>query len=117
MRRKSGGDASAKGGEDDQECRSGESSGSVAKMCRTWRPWKNEELKRLEEALLRLKRVRLGKSVKIVQGKDRSGMRRLPPESSNGLDTRNKRRNCGGSREGGAEWQMAATSLYDDVFS
>ena len=45
------------------------------------KPRKNEELKRLEEALPRLKES-LGSSVEIARGKNRSVMRRLPPESS-----------------------------------
>ena len=61
-------------------------------------------------------RRRLGKGVEIVQGKDRSWIRRLPPESPLGLDKRNKGRNRGVAGKGEAELQMAATSLYDDVF-
>ena len=79
------------------------------------KPWKNEELKKLEEASPTPK-VRSGKSVETLQVKGRSGMRRIPPISSFGLDRRNKRRrNCGSLGEGGAEWKMAATSLHDDV--
>ena len=74
----------------------------------------NGELKKLEEALPRLKECDL-ESVEIVQGKDTSGMRRLPPKSSFGLDKRNKRRNRGVLGKGGTKWNMAATSLYDDV--
>ena len=36
--------------------------------------WKIEELKKLEEALPRLKESHLEEGVEIVQGKDRSGM-------------------------------------------
>ena len=56
------------------------------------KPWKNEELKKLEEALPRLKECEFEKSVEMVQGKDRSGMRRLPPESSRRLDKRNEKK-------------------------
>ena len=70
----------------------------------------------MEEALPRSKERDL-ESVEIVQGKDRSGMRRLPPESSLGLGNRNKRRNRGVLGEGGAEWKMAAASLYNNVLS
>ena len=69
------------------------------------KPWKNEELKKLEEAL----------SVESVRGKDRSGMRWLPPKSSLGFDKRNKKINRGVLGQGGAEWEMAAASLHDDV--
>ena len=53
--------------------------------------WKNKELKKLEEALPRLKECGIGKSIEVVQG-DRSGMRRLPPQSSLDLtqETRGK---------------------------
>ena len=43
-------------------------------------------------------------------------MRRIPPESSLGLDRRNERGNCGILGESGAEWLMAASSLHTDVF-
>ena len=43
-------------------------------------------------------------------------MRRIPSESSCGLDKRKEMRNCGMLGEGGAEWKVAATSLYDHVF-
>ena len=46
------------------------------KQCR------NEDLKKYEEALPRLTGRRLGKCIWIVQSKNRSGMRRIPPESS-----------------------------------
>ena len=36
--------------------------------------------------------------------------------SSFGLHKGNERRNRGVLRKGEAEWKMAATSLYDDVF-
>ena len=41
----------------------GKALGSATKACRTWRtkPWKNEELKKLEEALPRLKEGELEK--------------------------------------------------------
>ena len=59
--------------------------------------------------------MRLGKSVEIVKCKNRSGMRRLPPKNSLGLNKRNKWRNRRVLREGEAEWQVAATSMHDDV--
>ena len=42
-------------------------------------------------------------------------MRRIPTERSLGLDKRNKKGNCRVPGEGGTEWQMAATSLHNDV--
>ena len=38
------------------------------------KPWKSEELKKLEEGLPRLRECDVEKSVEIVPGKDRSGM-------------------------------------------
>ena len=49
------------------------------------KPWK------MEEVLPRLKEGELEKSVEAVQGKDKGGMRRLPPESPLGFDKRNGR--------------------------
>ena len=51
----------------------------------------------------------------LCKAKKRSGMRRIPLERSLGLDKRNKKGNCSVPGEGGTEWQMAATSLHDDV--
>ena len=41
-------------------------------------------------SLAKAKGVRIGKSVEIVQGVDRSGMRRLPPKSCAGSDKGNE---------------------------
>ena len=38
------------------------------------KPWRNDELEKSEEALSRLKGCDLEKGIKIVQGKNRSGM-------------------------------------------
>ena len=54
------------------------------------KPWQNEDLKKLEEALPRLEECDLEKCFETVQGEDRSGMRRLPPQSSLGLDDRTR---------------------------
>ena len=43
--------------------------------------WKNEELKKSEEALPRQKRVRFGIGFETVQGENRSRMRWLPPKN------------------------------------
>ena len=45
------------------------------------KPWKNEDLKNSEEALPRLKECDFGEGFKIVQGENKSRMRRLPPKS------------------------------------
>ena len=78
-------------------------------------PWKNEELKKLEEALPRLERGRSGKGIQIVQDENRCGMRRLPPKSILGFDKRNEGRNRGVPGEGGTKVKVAAASLHDDV--
>ena len=79
------------------------------------KPWTNEELKKLEEALPRSKECDLETVSRLYKAKVRSGMRRLPPERSLGLDKRNKRRNRGVSGKGETKWKMAAASLHDDV--
>ena len=42
-------------------------------------------------------------------------MRWLPSKSPFGVGKRNKRRNCGVLGKDGTTWEMAATSLHDDV--
>ena len=79
------------------------------------KPWIDEELKEGEEALPRLKEGELEKASKIVQGKNRSGLRWVPSKSCSGLDKRDERRNCRVLGESGTQWHMAATSLHDDV--
>ena len=77
--------------------------------------WENEELKKLEEALPRLKECDLDKASRLYKTDNRSGMRRLRPKSLLGFDKRNKRRNRGDLGEGGTKWKMAAASLHNDV--
>ena len=74
------------------------------------KPWENEELKKLEEALPRLKE-RWRKSVKIVQGENRNWMRWFPPNNPFGFCKRNKRRNRGVLGESGAEWESGRSKL------
>ena len=63
----------------------------------------NEELENLKEALPRLK---------VQTGVGRDGFHpKVPLE----LTKRNKRRSGGFFGESGAEWQMAAASMHDDV--
>ena len=76
----------------------------------------NKELRKWEEALPRLKECELENVSRLyIQGKDRSGMRRLPPKSSPGFDKK-RGRNSGVLEEGGTKWKVAATSLHNDVF-
>ena len=49
------------------------------------KPWKNEELKKLEDALPGLGECDLEKGAETLRGKHRSGMRRLPPKSRDGF--------------------------------
>ena len=79
------------------------------------KPWNNEELKKLVEALPRLKECDLEKESRFYKAKDKSGMRRLPPERLLEFDERNMQRNCGVAGNGGTKWKMAAASLRNDV--
>ena len=74
----------------------GKNIGSVTKVCSLWRTSLgsiNEELKKLEEALLRPEEGKLEKVSRLYKAK--TGVGWLPPESSPGLDKRNKGRNRG----------------------
>ena len=71
-------------------------------------------MRRLEEALPRKKECDV-ESAKNIQGKDRSGIvtastRKFP------WNGQKKQEQKSWSSRGVAGWQMAATSLYDDVF-
>ena len=50
------------------------------------KPSRNEELKECEEALPKLKEGDLEKASRLYKAKNRSGMRRIPPQSASGLD-------------------------------
>ena len=57
------------------------------------KPWKNEELKKLEEALPSLKECDLEKASRLYKAKTGVGFDRWrPPKSPNGRDKRNERR-------------------------
>ena len=75
--------------------------------------WKNEELRKWEEALPRLEECALEKVSRLYKAKTGVGCDGFHPKVP--LDLTNKRRNCRVDGEGGTEWQMAATSLHDDV--
>ena len=64
------------------------------------KPWRNEELRKGEEALTRLKKCECTKQRQ---------------ELAAGSDKRNERRNRGILAEGGTEWKVTATSLHNDV--
>ena len=78
------------------------------------KPWKNEELKKLEEALPKREECDLEKAsglYKAIKEWDATGL----SENSLGLDTRNKKGHCRVPGDRGAERQMAATSMHEDV--
>ena len=80
------------------------------------KPWRNEELKECEEVLPRLKEGDLEKASRLYKAKTGvrcDGFHPIVPLECN---TRDERNSCGILGEGGTEWQMAATSLHDDVF-
>ena len=72
--------------------------------------WKNEELRRLEEELPRLKECHFEEASRLYEAKTGVRCDGFHPKVPLDLTTRNKRRNCGVLREGGAP------SLHDDVF-
>ena len=76
--------------------------------------WRNEELKKCEKALPRLKEGDLEKALRFYKAKTGGGCDGFHPKVP--LDmTRNDRKSCGILTKGGTERQMAATSLHDDV--
>ena len=75
------------------------------------KPWRNEELTECEEALPRLKEGDLDRGIKIVQGKNRSGLRCIPPNSSSGLDKRDERKSCGRGQLRYADVDLVVGSL------
>ena len=87
--------------------------GNVTKVCSICR--KTEDLKKLEEALTRIKeRVRFGEGFETVQSKDRSRMGWLSPKSPSVLHNENKSRR-GGTLEKSGRWPQQACT-YDVLF-
>ena len=78
---------------------------------------KMRSLKKLEEALPTQKKGVIQKVSRLYKAKTRVGCDGFQPESSPGRDKTNEMRNRGVLGKGGAEWEMAATSLYNDVCS
>ena len=79
------------------------------------KPLENEELKRLEEALPKLKECDLEQVSRLYKAKTGVRCDGFHPKVPLDLTKETRGDNCEVLREGGAEWQMAATSLYDDV--
>ena len=73
------------------------------------KPWKNEELRKLEEALQRRKECHMEDVSRLYKAKNRSRV-----WGSSGLNKRNERKNRGVLGEGGAKWIVAATSMHYD---
>ena len=80
------------------------------------KPWTNEELKKLEEALQRPKECQLERVSRLYKAKTRVRCDGFHTKVPLGLtkETRRKR-NHRVSGESGAEREVAATSLYNDV--
>ena len=73
------------------------------------------ELKECEEALLRLKEGDLEKASSMYKAKTGVGYDGFHPKVPVDLTKRDERKRCRILGEGGAEWQMAAPRLHDDV--
>ena len=76
----------------------------------------DEDVQNAEEALPRQKECHLEEVSRLYEGKTGVGCVTASTLRSPWTDKRNKRKNRGVFGEGGAEWKMAATSLYDQVF-
>ena len=79
------------------------------------RSWRNEELKTCEEALPRLKEGDLEKVSGLYKAKTGVGCDGFHPKVPLDLTKVDEKKSCGILGEGGTQWQMAATSLDDDV--
>ena len=79
-------------------------------------PWKNENLKKLEEALPKARRRDLKKGFKIVHKVQTGvGCDGFHPTAPLELAKETREELVGFLEKGGAEWKMVATSLHDDV--
>ena len=77
--------------------------------------WKNEELKKSEEALARLKECDLEKHLDCTKQKTGVECDGFHPKVPLDLTQETRKGNCRVPGEGGTEWEMAAASLHDDV--
>ena len=78
------------------------------------KPWKNEEMKRLEEALPMLKECDLEKVSRLHKAKTGVGCDGFHPKVPSDL-TEETRVDRGVPGEGGAKWKVAAASLHNNV--
>ena len=77
--------------------------------------WKNEELRKWEEALPRLTKCELEKVARSYTAKAVVGCDGFLPQFPFNFTKETRRRNREVPGEGGTEWKVAATSLHDDV--
>ena len=100
-----------------QREKSGQRIGSVMRTCKNLedRPWANEELKKSEEALPRLKECEQEKALRLYKVKPGVGCDGFHPKIPQGLDERNKRRNRRVLGKGGTKWTMAAVNSHNEV--
>ena len=78
-------------------------------------PWIIKELKKLEEALPRLKECELEEVSRLYKAKIGVGCHGWHPKISLDLTRETVARDRGVLGEGGANWKMAATSVHNDV--
>ena len=99
-----------------QRGKNGQHTGNVTKMCRICKakPWRNEELRRSEEALPRLKEGDLEKASRTYKAKTGVGCDGFHPKVPLDL-TKETRGEIVELLDKLEQWQMAATSLHNDV--
>ena len=75
----------------------------------------NEELKKLDEASPRLKECDLEKATRLYKARTGVGCDGFNPKIPLDVAKETREEIVEFLEKGGAEWQMAATSLHDDV--
>ena len=94
----------------------GKGVGCVVRACGFWRrALENEEFKKSEEALPRLKECDMEKASRLYKEKAGFGCDGCTQESP-WTRRKNEKRNCGDTGKDGARWKMAAACLHNDVF-
>ena len=88
---------------------SGQSTGNGARKCKIKKIklWRNDDLKKLEEDMPRLKESDMAQAAKTCKAKTGVGCDGFHPKVPLFFDTRNKRRSGGVLGEGGTVWEMA----------
>ena len=100
-----------------QRGKNGQSIGNVDERVQNMedKPRRNDELKKLEDALPRPKVCDLEKAWTLYKAKTGVGCDGFHPKVSLDFDKRNKRRSNGILGKVETKWQMTATSLHDVV--